>query len=481
MPKKKEKKRGEKKQDEGKKRQKHESSAAAADKPGSDDREKELYLTQVKYLNEELERCLLKCDELGRQNKDLTSQQSALEKEKKDITDFLKHSLLQKEEEVNELTEQLQGQRRAADRDRDALLQQHSQQTQQLQEQIDELTGEVAKLADRLESLTEFQRQRETLMSDMESLEKQLAKQKEEHRDDVHSLEMKALLEKRRMEKEMESRMAAMALQVQQQVDQKVPEVTRENMEVKARFNQLSQKAKGLMVQNAALQGSKSQLRVDLDILEQALSEMSRTSCTRKKVVEQLTEKCQELQAEQKVCRQQLEQLQTQHAGALAEAEELRQDRTLLSELCSSHRADLNRLEVELEEERRRRNRMKSSMQNAALTLRHALVSSTQQDSELAPWQQLMQMLLVDLNQHMVTDSTSECAPLTGLQTSEPAAARTLGADFQQAPHRPGEPGTLSRQYGRTNVLLQRRPSNQRTNLTKSTVLTSKPSKTKFK
>lgn len=35
-------------------------------------------------------------------------------------------------------------------------------------------------------------------MSSLESLEKQLASQKEEHKDDIHSLEMKALLEKRR-------------------------------------------------------------------------------------------------------------------------------------------------------------------------------------------------------------------------------------------------------------------------------------------
>lgn len=35
-------------------------------------------------------------------------------------------------------------------------------------------------------------------MSSLESLEKQLASQKEMHKDDIHSLEMKALLETRR-------------------------------------------------------------------------------------------------------------------------------------------------------------------------------------------------------------------------------------------------------------------------------------------
>lgn len=40
--------------------------------------------------------------------------------------------------------------------------------------------------------------------------------------------------------------------------------------------------------------------------------------------MEQLTEKCQQLQAEQKDCRQRLEQLQTEHTGALGKMEALR-------------------------------------------------------------------------------------------------------------------------------------------------------------
>lgn len=49
-----------------------------------------------------------------------------------------------------------------------------------------------------LASLEEFQKQKEQLVSNMESLEKQLAIQKDEHKTDIHNLEMKALLEKRR-------------------------------------------------------------------------------------------------------------------------------------------------------------------------------------------------------------------------------------------------------------------------------------------
>lgn len=52
--------------------------------------------------------------------------------------------------------------------------------------------------AARLAGLEEFQRQKERLTSNMESLEKQLASREEQHRAALHSLEMKALLEKKR-------------------------------------------------------------------------------------------------------------------------------------------------------------------------------------------------------------------------------------------------------------------------------------------
>lgn len=89
-----------------------------------------------------LYRSQLKCDELEEQNRDLFSQYSALEKDKKDITDYLKRSVAVKEKKVDELEEQLESQRRAAERDREALNLQQNQQMQKLQEQISKLNSQ---------------------------------------------------------------------------------------------------------------------------------------------------------------------------------------------------------------------------------------------------------------------------------------------------------------------------------------------------
>lgn len=86
----------------------------------------------------------------------------------------------------------------------------------------------------------------------------------------------------------MESHAAVMAAEVQHLVEQKVPRTTRlaiqENNQVKERYSQLSEQAHVLVEENTALRDMKSQLRLDVDILEEMLREVSRESCVRKRV-----------------------------------------------------------------------------------------------------------------------------------------------------------------------------------------------------
>uniref|UniRef100_A0A3Q3X8Z4 Cilia- and flagella-associated protein 157 n=1 Tax=Mola mola TaxID=94237 RepID=A0A3Q3X8Z4_MOLML len=268
-----------------------------------------------------------KCDELERQVKDLTSQFSTLETEKKDVVEYLKRSLLVKEDEVDELTERLEGQQLAANKDREALQLQHSQQRQELQDRIEELTAENETLGE-LDALEEFKKKKEQLILNLASLEQQLVDQEEEHKDAIHNLEMKVLMEQTRLEKEIQSQVEVMAAEVHRKVNQRIPEVTRlaleENTEVKARLSQLSEHALVLMEENYTLQDRKSQLSVDVENLEGIDSFLHPTSFHQE--VEQLQENCQQLQEELTDCQQDLEQLQTKHIRVLAEMEALRSE-----------------------------------------------------------------------------------------------------------------------------------------------------------
>ncbi|KAK5602575.1 hypothetical protein CRENBAI_008196 [Crenichthys baileyi] len=422
-------------------------------KAGVDDKEKGLYLIQIEFLNEELERFQIKCDKLEKQNQILICQYSTLDTEKKDITEYLKHSLSEKDKELDEVLEQLEVERLASIQEKHSLQLEHSRLRQELQARVDKLTEKNAALGvcnlglqssmwlfgpstaalnnsvEKLADLEEFQRQKDDLMTNMESLEKQLERQKKERKEEIHSLEMKALLEKRRLEKEMESEVAAMSEKVQHLVDQRLPETTRsvlqENTELKTRFSQLSEVAKSLLEENTALREHKRQLSIDTDILEQMVRETSRISCVRKKKVQQLTGELQQLQEDITEKQQHLEQLETEHARVLAEMEALRLDRASLSAEWSRNRLERNQLEVKLKEERRRRNRMKSIMQDAANSLRQALkeAPTEQQDEDSVPrWRQLLQNLQELLDRQTLSRSSAE--GVSDLQKSDPAPTR---------------------------------------------------------
>lgn len=53
---------------------------------------------------------------------------------------------------------------------------------------------------ERLADLEVFQRQKEQLMSQMKTMEKQLASQEEEHQAAIHRLEIEVLMEKERLD-----------------------------------------------------------------------------------------------------------------------------------------------------------------------------------------------------------------------------------------------------------------------------------------
>ncbi|XP_068594883.1 cilia- and flagella-associated protein 157 [Brachionichthys hirsutus] len=501
MPKMKEKRKGDNQNEEKKDGPRKDSNKSG----GSDDKEKNLYVTQIRYLNESLERYQKKCDQLESQEKDLNAQCATLETEKKDVVDYLKRALLEKEDEVDELMERLESQRQASDKDRDAIQLQHSCLTRELQDHIEELTTNHAALAGRLADLEEFQEQKEQLISHMESLEKQLANRMEEHKDEIHSLEIKALMEKKSLEKEMESHSMALAAKVQHLVDQKVPERTRlalqENTEIKAQLSQLSEQARALMSENSALRDRKSQLHVDVDILEQLFSETSRQSCIRKKVVEQLKEKCQHLQAELKDCKQELQQLPAKDSAVPAEMQALRQGRESLSEQCSKNRTKASRLEEDLQEERRR---MKIIMQEAASALRQALMEAPiEQECEVdsvLQWKELMQKLLLVLDPPKATNAKSENDQLREVATSDPAMARaesinpSPSTNSESTNHRTGDLGlvprpTLKQKHtssSSTSMPLYRKPFSQKAAISNSTdsavkYLPSKISFTKLK
>lgn len=84
----------------------------------------------------------LKCEELQQQQKDLTTKFEAFEEDKKDIVEFLKHSLMQLEDERDMLKEQLENLIEEIEKERESMQLQTLEMTKDLRERAEKLTAE---------------------------------------------------------------------------------------------------------------------------------------------------------------------------------------------------------------------------------------------------------------------------------------------------------------------------------------------------
>ncbi|XP_034726939.1 cilia- and flagella-associated protein 157-like [Etheostoma cragini] len=417
------------------------------DEIGLEDKVKSLYLIQIKYLDEQLERRQLQCDELEQQNKNLASQYSMLEKDKQDITEYLKHAVLRKDKEAEELAAWLESQQRIGQQDREARKLQQSQEVQELQDQIDELTSESRVLGAKFEEQHELEEQLEQLLlhqSDIESLRKQLVSENEEHDAAIENLKNDAESERNKMFKDKWGTLEVC-------VRKKVSHIVQEE---RAQHRELREKVKELLERNTELWSEKDEQRDKEDVLcfyldnsKEEIERVSKKIFTSKKEVEQLTKNCRQLRGKIKSC-------STAYESTLTEKEALRRRLVSVSEKCHQETAQVGMLRAELQRERSMRRQLEAMVQEAVLILSH-IVTDSEKASE-TQWKRLQEILKSPPPQGPV--STPEEEP----QTCEPEAARAqtlnIGTDplFLLARYRPGDLGLVSRPTWKQKAAISR-------------------------
>ncbi|KAK7165104.1 hypothetical protein R3I94_003467 [Phoxinus phoxinus] len=371
--------------------------------------DRNFFRAQIRDLEERLERYQLKCDELEVKEKDLSSKINNVEKGKKDIVLYMKRTLAQKEDELNDLAETLSRHQQAQEAERESFELQLSMLRHELQENKEKLTSENMTLAGKLASLEDFSMQREKLMAERRSLEQQLQNQKEEHQAQVYNLEKKAVLDNDRLKKEMLQHVAAVAAEFRRVSDQKMPETTmramQENISVTAQLQLLSDKTQELLKENDALRARERQLKIENGITEPLLHEITKKNVANQKVVHQLTEKCKQMQSEVEKCAQlklENQDLLDSHSAVSTELDALRKKHATVIEVLNQTKAEARTHRRELEEERTLRGQIKTVLEEAAIALKEALWEvPKEQDSELKVTvrrNQMMQKLLAVLD-----------------------------------------------------------------------------------
>ncbi|XP_067377405.1 cilia- and flagella-associated protein 157-like [Channa argus] len=274
-------------------------------------------------------RCQLKCDELEEKNKDFTSQYTALEKDKKNITAILKLSVAAKEKKVDNLVKLLENQQQTAEKEREVLELQHSQQKQTLEEQIDKINSEnmiygetencknmlnamckiyngmvlpstivasvvlpsVAKIEELKEQLVQLMEQ----LQDLESAKQRLVSQKEEYDAAIHLLKNENEWKKAKMLEDMRDRMDNL-------LKAKILDVIEEERahygKCMEQVHFLQSDSMLLLKENDALHNRNRDLCAQSDNLKEEFDKIKQMMiCGRKEVV-QLSENCQQVKAE---------------------------------------------------------------------------------------------------------------------------------------------------------------------------------------
>ncbi|CAM4537924.1 unnamed protein product [Leuciscus chuanchicus] len=371
--------------------------------------DKNFFRAQIRDLEERLERYQLKCDELEVKEKDLSSKINNVEKGKKDIVLYMKRTLAQKEDELNDLAETLSRHQQAQEAERESFELQLSMLRHELQENKEKFTSENMTLAGKLASLEDFSMQREKLMAERRSLEQQLQNQKEEHQAQIYNLEKKAVLDNDRLKKEMLQHVAAVAAEFRRVSDQKMPETTmramQENLSVTAQLQLLSDKTQELLKENDALRARERQLKIENGITEPLLHEVTKKNVANQKVVHQLTEKCKQMQSEVEKCAKlklEHQELLDSHTAVSTELDALRKKHETVIEVLNQTKAESKTHRRELEEERTLTGQIKTVLEEAAIALKEALTEvPKEQDSELkviVRRNQMMQKLLAVLD-----------------------------------------------------------------------------------
>uniref|UniRef100_A0A3Q2TSW9 Cilia- and flagella-associated protein 157 n=1 Tax=Fundulus heteroclitus TaxID=8078 RepID=A0A3Q2TSW9_FUNHE len=335
------------------------------DKTGSEHQEMSLFLVQIRYLEEELDRYRLTYEELVRHNKELLSHYNKLEKEKRDKTEPLKRIVAAKEKVMDELREQLETQHLSAKRERISVKQEHDQRKQELQELINQLqskvTAQAAILEENENEITELQRQ----VTEARNEEERLSKKKEEYEANIQRLKKNSELNCDKLIHDFQDYHELTESAKASQRLAKCRAWRREQSEV---VSFLLEEQSTLTEEIGALRRRQDQLRSDGRGLMRKITCLSRLKNKSDKDVKLLWKKFQELKEDK-------ENLANEQEVSLANTDALRRRLSRTSEECRQKVADIDWLEEELERETIRRRNLEGVKEEAVIILRHILTS----------------------------------------------------------------------------------------------------------
>ncbi|CAI5649380.1 unnamed protein product [Oreochromis niloticus] len=411
-----------------------------ADETVPADRDKTLYLTQIRFLDKELERCQLRCDELKKLIDDLKFRYGAMGRDRNDICDYLTNSSNAAEIKVAELSKVLEHQQQADKKETDALKLHLNQQKEELQKEVDRLESESMMQKKKLEQQQKERERMTQRLAYMELIEKQLYTNREEYEAAIARLQKQLDLQGAKVFQDCEKQVWS---SIKNKVSANVEEEKTQHAEVLKKVEELTAESFKLLKEKSILQYQESELCLEVRNMKRDGHTASQDIIQLKEKEERLSKKCQQLKVQL-----------NNYRLLLAKEQDLRQQLTLDSTVCSQKKAEAAQLEAELQEEMSRRRQLKADMKKAANILRPAVMGLEKLSEAQGKIQKLREIL--ESNTSHGTESALYNSPEKSsrgqkLQTSGPRTVSpetlNLSTDplFLLSRYRPGDLGFLPR------------------------------------
>lgn len=342
--------------------------------------DKTFYELQITDLNRKLARLRSLTQELEEKNEELKTDNEKLDEDRADIIAYLKRSLQEKADEINDLQERLKGLQEKRQAEMEEFQQKQEELQQEYQHMQEQLTSEIKLLTGKLNSLEEFRIQRDELMKKYEIQEAAMEEQEIRHKREVYNIEKKFIIGKDKLKKEMETRLLQLSTEFQDATNLRIAATThrviRENIAINNELDVILETHHRLQTENEKLKERDKILRMETELHDGEKKKALAKSQVQYKLIDKLTHEHEDLNKKLEQYKG-MEMDVIKHARMLRHANEaitnLNHKVRILEQNLHASRCDRNSIKTELNYQREESERLTDILVEAVVSIQAAL------------------------------------------------------------------------------------------------------------
>ncbi|KAK9702596.1 hypothetical protein QE152_g29839 [Popillia japonica] len=380
--------------------------------------DKTFYELQITDLNRKLARLRSLTQELEEKNEELKNDNEKLDEDRADIISYLKRSLQEKADEINDLQERLKGLQEKRQAEMDEFQQKQEDLQLEYKQMQEQLSSEIKLLTGKLNSLEEFRVQRDELMKKYEVQETAMEEQELRHKREVYNIEKKFIIGKDKLKKEMETRLLQLSTEFQDATNLRIAATThrviRENIAINNELDVILDTHHRLQTENEKLQERDKILRMETELHDAEKKKALAKAQVQYKLIEKLTK-------EHDICSKKLEQYKSmeleviRHARMLKNANmiitNLNHNIRLLEQNLHASRCDRNGIKTELNYQKEETDRLTDILAEAVISIQEAIQVQKSSDADVSKRESLLTNLLTlmsKVHEHKPKQSSME-------------------------------------------------------------------------